>query len=219
MKKILIAILVVILLIFAYNQYQDYQRFHPKQVNYTTTETVDLNYHNQDVVYNYYEAIEELNHYIISQWTVNRIDVRNPENDDVETEYASKQYAKKLARVKFYEGKLTQSHTLKKEGLANKDIKLFEEKNLSSKEYKMQHKALAFKAFMFENLPKNNLFSGQTNAFVYEMQKLLVKKGYNIPVDGVYKNITSEAIKDFETKNNLFADGIIDRLTLEALFN
>lgn len=219
MKKILIAILVVILLIFGYNQYKDYKRFHPEQVNYTTTQTIDLNYHNQDVVYNYYEAIEELNHYILSQWTANAIDVRNPEIDDEAHQYANKQYAKKMAKVKFYEAKLAQSSTYKSNGLDNEKIKLIEENNISIEEIQAKEKQLVFKQMMLDMFPQNNLFFGQKSAFVYEIQKLLVKKGFQIPVDGVYKNATSDAILQFELKNGLFADGKLDKMTLNTLLN
>ncbi|MEJ6792525.1 MAG: peptidoglycan-binding domain-containing protein [Lacinutrix sp.] len=54
---------------------------------------------------------------------------------------------------------------------------------------------------------------------MFELQKLLVKKGYSIPVDGVYESITSEALKSFEKKNNLYPDGKIDIMTLKALLD
>ena len=68
-------------------------------------------------------------------------------------------------------------------------------------------------------MPKNTLFYGEKSAFVYELQKLLTKKGFDIPVDGVYQNITSDALKSFEEKNNLFPDGKVDLMTLKALLN
>jgi len=219
MKKILILILIVIVSIFVYNQYKEYQRFHPDNANYTVSEAIDLNYHDQTTLYKYNEAVESLNGYTITQWSANEIDVRSPENDDTETQYAVNVYAKKLAKVKYYEAKLEQSLKLKNEGLSNTDIKYIEEKGITKDTYTRSLKAKKYKQMMLQELPKNNLVDGEKNAFVYQIQKLLVKKGFDIPVDGVYKNITSDALKAFEEKNQLFPDGKIDVMTLEALLN
>lgn len=217
MKKILIFILTVIVLIFAYNEYKDYKRFHPKNSNYLANENIDLNYHDQSVVYDYNEAISTLNGFVITQWSTNEIDVRHPEDDDVQTQYAVEEYSKKLAKVKFYEAKLTQSKTLKNKGLNNTDIKSIETKGFSAKDHSHHIKSERFKEMMIKSLPKTNLIYQEKSAFVYEVQKLLVQKGFDIPVDGVYKSITSEALKDFEEKNQLFPDGKIDILTLDKL--
>lgn len=219
MKKILILILTVIVLIFAYNQYNEYQRFHPKNANYKTSDAIDINYHDQSTVYQYYEAVTSLNNYVTSQWSANEIDVKSPEKDDAETQLAVNNYSKKLAKVKFYEAILVQSKTLKNRGFNNTDIINIETKNISEEVYKKDLKAEHFKQIMIESLPKTNLRDGEKSAFVYEVQKLLIQKGYDIPLDGVYKTITSEAIKRFEEKQQLFPDGKIDRITLDLLLN
>ena len=46
---------------------------------------------------NYYEAVEELDSYIMLEWSAKDIDVRAPENDDIQTKTAVKNYSKKLA--------------------------------------------------------------------------------------------------------------------------
>ncbi len=217
MKKLLIAIIVIIIAIFAYNQYQTYQRFNPKNTDYKVSQNIDLNYHNPEVVFNYNTAIQDLNSYITMQWSANRIDVRNPEDDDAQTVLVVKAYAEKLAKVKFYETILEQSKQLKDKGYSNQGIKTFEDTGLTEAAYTKQLESEAFKNRLLSQLPKGNLRSGEKSAFIFEIQKLLVKKGYDIPMDGVYKSITQNAILDFETKANLFADGNIDQLTLEAL--
>ncbi len=217
MKKILIFILTVVILIFAYNEYKDYKRFHPKNVNYLVNENIDLNYHDQSVVYDYNEAISALNGFVITQWSANEIDVRHPEDDDAQTQYAVSEYSKKLAKVKFYEAKLTQSKTLKSKGLNNVDIKNIESKGFSADKASNSIALEKFKEMMLKSIPKTNLIYQEKSAFVYEMQKLLVKKGFDIPVDGIYKSITSEALRNFEEKNQLFPDGKIDLLTLYKL--
>ena len=217
MKKILIAILVVILFIFAYSQYKDYKRFHPNNSDYKTSEAVDLNYYNQSLVYDYHEAIEALNSYVTMQWSANGIDVKSPEDDDNETKVAIAGYNKKLARVKFFESHLEQSKTLKEKGFSNADVKNYEAQGLTLEAYNNKLKEDKFKAMLFSNLPKANLRNGERSAFIYEIQKLLVKKGYSIPLDGIFKSVTINALMDFEAKNNLFIDGNIDAMTLEAL--
>jgi len=214
MKQIIIFLLVIILAIIGYSQYKQYERFSFKNYEYEISDKIDLDYHDKSSLYKYYEAIEGVNSYIGSQWSLNRIDVRSPEDDDAETKLAVDTYTKKLAKVKHYEAQLEKSKALKDKGLSNDDIKLFENKGITLLD-KQKTEADARMMSMFNN--NANLRLGERNAFVYELQKLLVKKGFDIPIDGVYQNITSNAILDFEAKNNLFPDGKIDLLTLEAL--
>ncbi len=214
MKQIIIFLLVIILAIIGYSQYKQYQRFSLKNYEYEISDNIDLDYHDKSSLYKYYEAIEGVNTYIGSQWSLNRIDVRSPEDDDAETKLAVDTYSKKLAKVKYYEAQLEKSKALKNKGLSNDDIKLFENEGVTLND-KQKAEADSKMKSMFSN--NANLQLGEQNAFVYEIQKLLVKKGFDIPVDGVYKNITSNAILGFEEKNNLFPDGKIDLLTLEAL--
>ncbi len=214
MKQIIIFLLVIILGIIGYGQYKQYQRFSLENYEYKISDNIDLNYHDKIMLYKYYEAVEGVNSYIASQWSAERIDVRRPKDDDAQTKIAVDTYAKKVAKVKYYEAQLEKSKSLKDKGLTNDEVKLFEDKGITLKELQKAESDAKMKS-MFNN--NANLRLGERNAFVYELQKLLVKKGFDIPVDGVYESITSNAILDFETKNNLFPDGNIDLLTLEAL--
>jgi hypothetical protein len=47
----------------------------------------------------------------------------------------------------------------------------------------------------------------------------LVQNGFKIEIDGLYKLETFNAIQSFETSNNLFPDGKLDLLMLNALLN
>ena len=219
MKKILIAILVLILLIFAYSQYKEYKRFHPNNSDYKANEKADLDYHDQSMVYNYHDAIEALNSFVSMQWSANGIDVKFPENDDRESQSAIREYGKKLAKVKYYEAKLKQSKRLKEEGFSNDDVKNYEVEGLTLENHNNNLKAKVIKEMFSRNVSKNGLQIGNTGALVFEIQKRLVSKGYNIEVDGVFHLETFEAIKAFEEKNNLFADGILDELTLNRLMH
>jgi hypothetical protein len=214
MKQIIIFLLIVIVGIIGYGQYKQYQRFSLENYAYTQSDKIDDNYYDQGVIYNYYEAIEMLNNYIITQWSANNIDVRTPEEEDAKTQMATNKYAEKLAKVKHLESILEQSKVLKNQGLSNSAIVLMEKEGITEVQ-KSKAKADAMVRTLLKNASKIRL--GERNALVYEIQKLLVKKGFNIPVDGVYKNATSQAILEFEVKNDLFPDGTMDAITLEAL--
>ena len=59
---------------------------------------------------------------------------------------------------------------------------------------------------------------GVESPLIFEVQKKLISQGYLLINDGIFKKETMTAIKNFEEKNNLFADGYLDVLTLDALF-
>jgi len=218
MKKILLIILTVIILIFAYSEYREYQRFHPKNANIQIADTIDLNYHNQETVYHYFEAVEAANNFMQMQWSANGIDVRSPKSDDEETAIAIKAYQERVAKVNYYKSILEASEPLKNKGLKNNNIKDSKTKRSASVGNKGKHDALHME-LLLEMIPRRAIKTGDKSMFIYELQKLLVKNGHNIPIDGVYLGVTSVAIKRFEEKNNLYADGKIDGITLLALMH
>jgi hypothetical protein len=78
MKQIIIFILVIIALMIAFGQYKQYKRFSLTEYQYTANKNIDLNYHDRSFLLDYYQAIENLNGYVIMQWSLESIDVRNP---------------------------------------------------------------------------------------------------------------------------------------------
>ena len=215
MKQIIIFLLLIIAAVIGYGEYSDYKRYHSPNVDYITDQKIDVNYYNQEFVNNYYKAVEDLNSYVKLQWTVNDIDVRTPEDDDIETTEAVKKYTEKLAEIKFYEAKLNNSLQLKEQGKTNKEIQYLELNGLTLEDYNSQKHAELIKS-LFKNT--TNLYNGEKNAIIYEVQKKLVEQGESIQIDGVYRIETLNAIKAFEQKNDLLADGYLDELTIELLF-
>lgn len=215
MKQLIILLLLIIGFFIGFGKYKQYKRYNSPEVDYTTDKKLDLEYHNQELVINYHKAIEDLNSYVMMQWTANDIDVRTPEDDDEETKLAITKYSDKLAQIQYYEAKLEKSALLKAKGLSNKQIKFLEETGTDFKTYKHQQEIAKIKG-MFND--KEKLSYGQTSALIFEVQKKLVTHGFDIAVDGIYKIETRTAIKAFEEKNNLFPDGLLDVLTLDALF-
>lgn len=215
MKQLIIFLLIIIVGLIGYGKYSQYKRYNSPEINYKTDHKLDKEYHNQELVLNYYEAIENLDSYTMLQWTANDIDVRTPKEDDIETKSAVESYAKKLAKVKYYESILENSLKLKNNGLSNTEIKFIEENGIDIATYKKKEKFETIKS-LFD--PKVNLYKGEKDAIIYEVQKRLKEVGYHIQIDGVYRIETLNAIKSFEEKNNLLADGFIDKLMLEILF-
>jgi len=149
------------------------------------------------------------------QSTANGIDVRTPEDDDNQTKIAVETYAKKLAKVNYYEAILENSFNLKQNGLSNIEVKTIEEEGIDLETFKEQEEFAKIKNLYNPNV---NLYNGEKNAIIYEVQKRLVSLGDSIKIDGVYRIETLNAIKNFETKNNLLADGYLDVLTIDLLF-
>ena len=64
---------------------------------------------------------------------------------------------------------------------------------------------------------KNEIRYGSQGSDVTELQKLLNGNGYKLDEDGVFGEQTQSAVKDYQQKNNLTADGIVGSNTWEAL--
>jgi len=220
MKQLIILLLFIIVVLLGLGEYNEYKRFNVDAISYKTPENIDLNYHNKTTLFNYHEAVEDLNSFTTLQWTVNDIDVRKPEEEDVQTIAAVKMYAKRLAKVTYYEKILQNSFQLKKNGTPNNEIKSIELTGRTTKEIQQEENDTKYKNHvisLFKTSQKVNY--GQRSALIFETQKLLVKGGLPIKVDGLYKIETSNAIKSFELKNNLYPDGKLDFLTLETLLD
>lgn len=220
MKQIIIFLLLIIAFFIGFGKYQQYKRYNSPNIDYKTTAKIDVNYYNKTTLLNYYKAVEDVNSFVKLQWTANDIDVRTPKDDDEQTKNAVKKYADKLATIKYYEAILENAKKLKEKGLTNNQIKHLENtgetlESIKNNKVSLHHKELLKKIFAEEK----KFFTNQKSALIFEIQKLLVQKGYNIRIDGLYRTETSNAIKSFEEKNNLFADGKLDVLTLDKLLN
>lgn len=80
----------------------------------------------------------------------------------------------------------------------------------------------AYKRFQFDNgLVDDGIYGKATDGklilVIKNLQSLLNKYGYNLAVDGVVGNATINALKDFQKKNGLAADGIAGAKTYEKL--
>ncbi|MEE9407750.1 MAG: peptidoglycan-binding domain-containing protein [Polaribacter sp.] len=215
MKQLIILLLLIIAFFIGFGKYKQYKRYNSPEVDYKTDKKLDFEYHNQELVMDYHTKVEDLNSFVMMQWTSNDIDVRTPEDDDNETKVVIKKYSKKLARIKYFENKLEKSASLKSKGLSNKEIQFLEKTGTDLKSYKRSQEISKIKSMFNAN---ERMIYGHRSALIFEVQKKLIANGYEIILDGIYKVETLNAIKSFEEKNKLFADGFLDILTLDALF-
>lgn len=215
MKQLIILLLLIIVGIIGYGQYSNYKRYNTSNIEYKTVKKIDFNYHNQETILQYHKAVAALNSFVLLQWTANNIDARAPKDDNEITNSVLILYAEKLANVQYYEKKIELSFIFKEKGLSNKEIYFLEKTGTSLKSHQ---KSVAINKIKNMLDPTKRMKYGEKNPLIFEVQKRLITKGYDLINDGVFKKRTRNAIKIFEEKNNLFNDGYLDILTLDALF-
>ena len=204
MKKIIIFLLLVILGFIAWGQYKEYKRFTLESYEYQVPENIASIDTTDDLLLDYYEAVEQVNGYVITQWSANEIDVRVPEDDDEVTQAAVKEYGDLLAKVKYYENLI----------LSPKETP----KKVENKGQLDQRKEL-IRAQFYADPKGNELRLGDRNALVFEIQRILIAHGDSILHDGLFRQETFNALRNFEQANGLFPDGKLDALTLEKLLD
>ncbi len=63
-----------------------------------------------------------------------------------------------------------------------------------------------------------NLSYGSRGDDVASLQKQLNAAGYNLAVDGIYGAATAAAVRDYQSRNALAADGVVGPQTMNSLF-
>ncbi len=202
MKQIIIFLLIIIVAIIGFGQYKKHKRFSLSEYEYKVPETIDITNADKGLLLDYYEAVEAVNGYVITQWSSNAIDVKNPDNDDAEDVAAVNEYRKKLANVRFYESQLLNPS-------GQETIRTV----FSEEERKKESIRTAFQT----NPDKNSFEIGDYGTLIFEIQGLLNEKGDSILHDGLFKEETFNSLQAFEKKNGLFPDGKLDAITLEYL--
>jgi hypothetical protein len=207
MKRIIILLVFLTVIVFGFSQYYKYRRFNaPNNYDYAVSEGLDANYHNQTALADYYTTAYQIGALAREMWFNHGIDVLFADKGDIQSVNASLAYNQMLAKTKFLEGKLKESKRLKGLGFDNEDIKYMEEKGISEANYKI-----------YKLLGDSPLKNGDKSEQVWDLQGLLVKAGYDIPVDGFFSDKTESAVKEFQKSKNLYPSGVADMKTKKLL--
>ncbi len=206
MKKLAYLIIIISLPLLVFFQYRSYVRFNPpNSFGFVPSDGIDTDYHDAALLKTYYQLVYEIPAFARSQWSNKGIDVRYPEDDPDEIEAAA-YYNKQLVMVNLIEEKLKKSYSLKQQGFSNIAIRKMEEEGLSIQEYRLLHTADLV-----------GIKNGDRSSAVWELQKHLLKHGYDIPKDGIFDVKTEDALKDLQSKNDQFPSGIVDKRILPLL--
>lgn len=198
MKRILIILVVVSLVIIAIFQYLNYRKFNEHgDYDYIVSDKIDSNYYNPSALSDYYTTAYQIGSFAREAWFNHGIDVKLVDKGDVNSVNATLAYNQLLSKIKFLEGKLKESKRLKDSGFDNEAIQEIESKGLSEKNY-LTYKILEGKV----------LKNGDKNEAVWELQRLLVVAGFDIPTDCMFSDKTEAALKEFQKSKNIFPSGI-----------
>lgn len=209
MKRIFAFGLVAFLLIYGYSKFREHQRFKaPSTYDYVISDDIDVNYHNQSVLSQYYEKAQEIGQFARSVWSSERIDVMYPQEDEPEADLLVRRYMLMKAETERLEGILRNSKRLKDEGFDNHDIRRMEVEGLSTKSYRFLQTV---------GTSPVQLKMDDTGQLVYLLQQKLAALGYEIPLDGIFKEQTQKAILIFQEQQGLFPTGTVDNITFQKI--
>lgn len=207
MKKLLFVIVIVTLPLIAFFQYKEYRRFNPPTAyEYLVSSEIDVNYHDYSMVDEYYNKSVEVGAFARSKWRNEGIDVLYPDQEVQAEVNAAAHYNQMLSRIRNIEAKLIKSEGYKKDGFSNEEVQMIE-----------------------SGIPQDlvryvsdggmmELTLGDRGQGVYLLQKKLITKGYDHNLDGVFGLDTQSAIRNFQSDNDLYTSGILDKITFVSLF-
>lgn len=208
MKKLLLIIVIVTLPLIAFFQYQKYKKFNPPVAYvYAISDDVDINYHDQELVDEYFAKAVEFGSFARLKWRNEGIDVRFPDENDQEAINASKYWNRLAARLELLERKLESSQKLKAQGHNNQEVRLIESG--------FQPTQLPFLKDK-ENI--TGITPGEQSRFVWIVQERLINKGYEHVLDGLFGVDTQNAITSFQTDQGIYPAGLINDETFDLLF-
>ncbi|MEQ9440382.1 MAG: peptidoglycan-binding domain-containing protein [Cyclobacteriaceae bacterium] len=209
MKRLALLVIIITLPVIAYYQYRKFRRFHPPSAyDYVVRDSIDVHYHDPEALQHYYKNVYEIGAFARQVWHNRDIDVRYPDQDDIEAIQAADYYQQLLQTTAYLEGILVRSRELKEAGYTNQDIKVMETEGLSPQMFRLLHQQQLL-----------GLSRGDKGAGVWELQALLRKQGHDIPHDGIFNKITEDALKEFQESTESYPTGQVDENSLRNLLN
>jgi len=204
MKKVLLIILVVCLAIIAYSTYMRYHKINSPGYSYSIPDSIDINYHDQAVMNNYFQKAKELESYVRTIWYNHGMDVTHIDEKSPESVKYGKYFTTLSAQVAFLERKLKASYLLKSKGFSNEQIMSMEAQGVSEIGWELAELV--------------KVKYGERSQYVWDLQKKLISKGYDIPLDGYFREETLKAVSDFEKSVGMYSSGSINRKMLMKLY-
>lgn len=209
MKRLFYIIIIIGIPLIVFFQYQKWTKFStPNQYDYQLSEKIDNQYFDQSTVKLYYQNVQEIGSYARSIWFTHNIDVKNYDQNDLESKSKALYYEFLVAQTRMIEKKLENSKSYKAKGYNNQEIRELFESGISLTDFEKEKLIKSYVGIQFGDLSQQ----------VYEVQKKLNDLGYPLPIDGSFKNSTLETIRKYQSDNNLAPTGIIDPETSMKLF-
>lgn len=207
MKRLALLVVIITLPLITFFQYKKHKRFEaPSTYDYILNDSIDYNYYDPLIVQQYLENVYKIGSFARNKWFNERIDVRFTNDSNPESIQATQLYNQMIVSTRYMEGRLIYSSRLKEQGFDNSEIKRIIEDGLSPDNFEL----VVNDDFM-------NLGPGSLGHLVWEIQGILIKKGYEIPHDGVFGFETENALKSFQTDAGIYSSGIVDKKTLKEL--
>ncbi|MDF9794821.1 hypothetical protein OKW21_000084 [Catalinimonas alkaloidigena] len=200
MKRLAFLVIIIALPILVYFQYSNYERFHPPSTyDYVINDSIDVHYHDQSVLQQYYKNAFEIGTFARSSWRTYEIDVQFPDQEDEQSRQAVEYYQQLLTTTAHLEDVLIYSKGLKDKGFDNQQIAEIEKQGISPRGFLLQQSGLL-----------QGLERGDKGEAVWELQRILQQKGYDLPVDGVFDVVTEDALKKYQQAEELYPSGKVD---------
>ncbi|MEM6800914.1 MAG: peptidoglycan-binding domain-containing protein [Bacteroidota bacterium] len=215
MKRLFYLVIIITLPLIAFFQFWNFRKFNPpSDYAYEISQEIDPNYHDPEMVKEYFLTCKEVGNYARYVWKEHGVDVKFADPTHPEEKEFASIYNSLIATAQFLEGKLEKSAELKKDGLNNEDVIWWE------------------KGIIERNVADPNLGSsrggdqgdmdtvakiGDKNAAVRAIQESLYKKGHKIRIDGIFRQETRDAVLAFQNKKKLPETGIVDLETFQKL--
>lgn len=207
MKQIgrIVGILVLIYLgYFAYKKYMQSQM--PSTALVSISDQIDLEYHNESILLDYYNLTYSLNAMSKKIWHTHLEDITASQSTEPEFVDLQNQYKLKTVLRNRIESKLIQSKSLKSEQqFDNFDVIQAETRS----DYKKARPTLTRNKVIYER--------GNENEGVLLVQELLFSLGYKLRLDGVYRQETENVVKQYQKDKHLIESGYVDFSTYESL--
>lgn len=207
MKQIgkVVGLLIVLYLgYFGYKKYMQSQM--PESALVSISNQIDLEYHDEGLLLDYYDLTYSLNALSKKRWHTDLEDLTTststqPDLVDIQSKYRRK----KVLRDRI-EAKLILSKTLKTEKqYDNFDIIQTE----TRQDYKKPNVHSITNAVIYER--------GNVNDGVLLVQNMLSSLGYTLRLDGVYRQETENIVKQYQKDKHLIESGYVDFSTYETL--